>query len=123
MTTTFLVALGGSAGAVSRFVLDGHIRARFGQNFPWATIIINVSGSFLLGVISGVLLRHHGLATISAILGAGFCGGYTTFSTASFETVRLMEEYRLTAAIFNTFGTLFLTLSSAGLGIALAHLL
>jgi CrcB protein len=121
--TAVWVALGGSLGAVCRFVLDGHIRAKFDHNFPWATIAINVSGSFVLGVMTGLLLKQPGLSSIGVVIGIGFCGGYTTFSAASFETVRLLEERRVTAAYLNAFGVLCLTLLCAGAGIVLGQLL
>jgi CrcB protein len=122
MTVVVLIALAGSIGALSRFVLDGYIRAWLGRTFPWATLIINGSGSLLLGFVTGLMLRHQNLSTIGTIVGTGFCGGYTTFSTASFETVRLMEERRLVAALANTLGTLFMTLIGAGIGLLLAQI-
>lgn len=120
--TAALIALAGSLGAISRYVLDGHIKTRYAYTFPLATIIINVSGSLLLGIISGVLLKHHGFAGAEAVIGTGFCGGYTTFSTASFETVRLIEERRYTAATGNAVGSLLATYIAAVLGIAIGQL-
>ncbi len=121
--TPVLVSLAGSLGAASRFVLDGHIRAKYNHSFPWATFIINVTGSFLLGLLSGLLLKYKGLASIDAIVGIGFCGGYTTFSTASFETVRLLERRKYTAAIGNAFGGLLVTVAATALGIVAGQLL
>ena len=114
------IALAGSLGAVCRFVLDGHIKTRYKHFFPWATFVINVSGSLILGTVSGILLKHHGFASAEAIIGTGFCGGYTTFTTASFQTVRLLEERRYSAALLgNTLGTLLAACLAAGIGIAL----
>jgi fluoride exporter len=121
--TPISIALAGSIGAISRFVLDGHIRARYNHAFPWATLAINSSGSFLLGIVSGILLRHHGFTNVEAVIGIGFCGGYTTFSTASFETVRLLEERRYTSALGNTVGSIVVTLTAAALGLAIGQLL
>lgn len=116
------VSLAGSLGAVSRFVLDGHIRLKYDHSFPWATMIINVSGSLLLGIVSGVLLQHKGFADIGAIVGLGFCGGYTTFSTASFETVRLLERRKYLAATSQAVGGLLLSIIAAAIGIIIGQL-
>lgn len=122
MTLTLWVGLAGSAGAVTRFVLDGFLRARTPATFPWATVAINVTGSLLLGVLAGLVLFRDAPATLTTIAGVGFCGGYTTFSTASFETVRLMQQQRYLAAFGNTAGTLATTLAAGAAGLALAAL-
>jgi CrcB protein len=111
------VALAGSIGAISRFVLDGHIRAKYNHTFPWATVVINITGSFILGLVSGVLLKRKGFADIETIIGIGFCGGYTTFSTASFETVRLLERREYKRAFGNAAGGLAATVLAASLGL------
>lgn len=121
--TPLFIALAGSLGAMSRFVLDGHIRARYNHTFPWATFIINTTGSFLLGLVSGVLLRHNGLASIGAMVGVGFCGGYTTFSTASFETIRLLERRDYMRALGNAIGGLVITVVVAALGVIIGQTL
>lgn len=113
------ISVAGGVGAVSRFVSDGLIRTLLGRNFPWATLIINVSGSFILGVITGVVLYHNGSTDMNLIIGVGFCGGFTTFSTASFETVRLIEERRFGAMLFQSLGNLCFSLLAAGWGILL----
>ena len=81
-----LVALAGGLGAAARLALDGIIRTRVSSAFPWATIIINVTGSLLLGVLAGLAAGHLVSDASYAIIGAGFLGGYTTFSTASFSS-------------------------------------
>lgn len=116
------VALAGSLGAMTRFVLDGHIRAKYNHTFPWATFVINVTGSFLLGVVSGVLVNHHGFTAVETIIGIGFCGGYTTFSTASFETVRLLERRDYTRALGNAAGGLLATIVAAAVGVVVGAL-
>ena len=115
------IALAGALGAVSRLVIDGLIRQRTSPTFPWATMAINVSGSLLLGVLTGLVLFHGSPADLRLIAGAGFCGGYTTFSTASFETVRLVQRGSLLAAVANGVGTLLLTLGAGGLGLAMVR--
>lgn len=121
--TPIFIALAGSLGAMSRFVLDGHIKARYDHTFPWATFIINVTGSFILGVVTGILLKHHNFDDIEAIIGVGFCGGYTTFSTASFETVRLLERREYARAIANAVGGLIATIAAAAIGLVIGECL
>src|ERR1035438_7577205 len=90
------VALGGALGSVSRFWLSGLVAARFGETFPWGTLIINVSGSFLIGLI-GALASSEGrmdsqsrsFATLFIMY--GICGGYTTFSSFSLATLKPLQ--------------------------------
>lgn len=119
---TVWVALAGSAGAVARFWVDGSIRSRWAARFPWGTLVINVSGSLLLGVLTGLALFHGAPSATRTIVGTGFCGGYTTFSTASFETVRLVQSGRRVQAALNGVGTLLLTVLAGGAGLLLARL-
>lgn len=121
--TPIFIALAGSLGATSRFVLDGHLKARFGGAFPWATFIINVTGSFILGIVTGILLKHHNFNDVEAIIGVGFCGGYTTFSTASFETVRLLERREYRRALANAAGGLAATIVAAAIGLVIGEAL
>jgi fluoride exporter len=116
--TPVLLSLAGGAGALARFVADGLVRTRLGRIFPWGTFLINISGSLLLGIIAGLVLHHHASATFKLILGTGFCGGYTTFSTASFETVRLIEEQRFWSAVLYAGGGLLCILAAAAIGLA-----
>lgn len=115
------IALAGSAGAVSRFVIDGLIRQRWSVNFPWTTLVINVSGSLLLGILTGLVLYRGVTPDLKLVAGTGFCGGYTTFSTASFETVRLAQRQAYGLAMAHGFGTLLLTLGVAALGLVVVR--
>ncbi|HTN79321.1 MAG TPA: fluoride efflux transporter CrcB [Acidimicrobiales bacterium] len=113
----FLVAAG--LGACARYLLDGFVQARTDGEFPWGTCLINVSGSFVLGIITGLAL-YHGLGIDSKlVLGTGFCGAYTTFSTFSYETVRLVEGGVRGAAVRNVAVNTVGGLLAAGLGLAL----
>lgn len=116
---TVLIAAFGGLGAVSRFVVDGMIRTALGRKFPWGTLIINVTGSFILGVLTGFVLHKELSSNILLIVGTGFCGGFTTFSTAIFEAVRLIEERRYTAVIVQIIGNGILSLLAAALGLLL----
>lgn len=115
--TVVWVALAGGLGAVARFVLDGLVRSRFASAFPLGTVVINVTGSFVLGVVTGLALGHVVADEWRLVVGTGFCGGYTTFSTASFETVRLVEQRRTGLALLNAVGTVVVTVGVAALGL------
>ena len=116
--TLIWVTLAGSAGAVTRFVADGAVRARWKSSFPVATLLINVTGSLLLGFLVGLVTFRQHPSVLSAVLGTGFCGGYTTFSTASFETVRLAQQRRFAPAALNAVGSIALTMLAAAAGLA-----
>lgn len=125
--TVFMVLLGGAIGAPVRMWLDSLITARLGKrqlpvwsrDFLTGTYIINISGSFLLGFLTGLSLHNHVSALITAFLGIGFCGAYTTFSTWSFESVRLFEKRSYVAGVMNIIFSLGLGLLLAVFGIAL----
>lgn len=116
------VALAGSAGACARFLADGAIRARTGSRVPIGTVVINLSGSLLLGILTGLVVFHNASTTLTLVAGTGFCGGFTTFSTASFETVRLLQQGEIGAAGTNVAVTVVGTLAAAALGMAIASL-
>ena len=108
-----------AVGACARYLLDGFVQVRRGSEFPWGTSVVNISGSFVLGVITGLAL-YHGLGVDSKLVfGTGFCGAYTTFSTFSYETVRLAEGGLTGAAIRNVAVNTAGGLLAAGLGLAL----
>jgi CrcB protein len=112
-----LLALAGGVGAAARFVLDGAIRTRLKTGFPWATTVINVSGSLVLGVLTGLTAVHLLPEQLGVILGAGFLGGYTTFSTASYETVQLIRQGRYGASLLSGLLMLVLSVAAASLGL------
>ncbi len=121
--TVLLLALAGGLGAGARFLLDGLIRSWFRTALPWGTIAINLTGSLALGFVAGLVLTRHVGMDVQLVAGTGFLGGYTTFSTASFETVRLVQAGRTWSAIVNGVGTMVLAVAAAGAGVALAGLL
>ena len=120
--TIFLVMLAGGAGAVARFVLGGLISSRFRSELPFGTILVNVSGSLLMGLLAGAVIFHSAPAALQTVLGTGFLGGFTTFSTASVDTVRLLQARRPILALINAAGTLIITVVAAAAGLALAML-
>jgi fluoride exporter len=117
--TLLLVFLGGVVGAPTRYLIDRFVQRRHDSVFPWGTLTVNIVGSFVLGLITG--LQPPGAVT--ALVGIGFCGGLTTFSTFGFETVRLLEEGSTAAAALNALGSLALGVVSAAAGYGLAGLL
>ncbi|MEA2502531.1 MAG: fluoride exporter [Actinomycetota bacterium] len=116
----FVVA--GAVGAPARYLLDDAISSRTQGVFPWGTLAINVSGSFLLGLLTGLALFHGLPATPRLVLGTGFCGAYTTFSTFTYETVRLAEEGAVNEAVRNALASLVLGAAAAAAGLAVAAL-
>ena len=114
--------LAAALGAVLRYVVDAAVIDRTEGLFPWGTFVINVTGSLILGVVTGLGL-YHGLTTAPRlVIGTGFCGAYTTFSTFTFETVRLAEEGATPNAVRNALGTLVAGGIAAAVGLAIAAL-
>ena len=111
-----------AVGAPLRYLVDGAIAERAEGVFPWGTFVVNASGSLVLGVLTGLGLYHAFPKVPKVILGTGFCGAYTTFSTFTYETVELLEEGALNEAARNAFGTLIVGAGAAALGLALAAL-
>jgi CrcB protein len=121
-----LVGLGAAFGAVSRYVIDRAVTHRRGAPFPAApfpsgTWVINISGAFVLGLLVGLAGRHGMPASVLAVAGTGVCGGYTTFSTFSVETIRLTEDGRGIVALVNMVSSLAVGLVAAALGLGLAY--
>jgi CrcB protein len=111
------LAVAGGLGAAARLVLDGLVRSRIESGFPVGTALVNVTGSLLLGFVTGLALTKVLPPEWHAILGTGFLGGYTTFSTASFETVRLIQNRRPGAALASSLGMLVGCAAAAALGL------
>ncbi|MCD4853638.1 fluoride efflux transporter CrcB [Arthrobacter sp. AK01] len=120
--TVILLALAGGVGAAVRFVVDGLIRARLKTAFPWGTVAINISGSLLLGLLAGFVMRGQAPESLLLVFGTGFLGGYTTFSTASLETIRLVQSGRTALAIINGLGTMALSVLAAAAGVSISLL-
>jgi fluoride exporter len=112
--TLLLVALGGAVGAPLRYLVDRAVQARHDSVFPWGTFAVNAAGSLILGLIAGFG------GTVSSFVGVGFCGALTTYSTFSYETLRLLEERTRFYALANVVAGILAGLGAAFLGIALS---
>jgi len=113
------IALAGGFGAGARFAIDTWVSRRLGISLPPGTFLINVTGSLLLGLLVGWFTHHGDPAGLDGILGTGFLGGYTTFSAASVETVRLARAHRPLAALVHAGGMLVVSVAAAALGLLL----
>ena len=118
----FVVACAGGFGSICRFLLDSVVGQHTHGKIPLGTIAINVLGSFLLGVITGWWTGHGGDPALRLALGVGFCGGFTTFSTACVETARLARADGNTIALVHSMGMLAASVLAAFGGMALGHL-
>jgi CrcB protein len=122
MKLFWAIAVGAAAGGVSRFYLASAIQQRLGASFPWGTLAINLTGSLLLGFIIRYALATPAVSIeMRAMLTTGFCGGYTTFSTFSYETAVLLEEGQFGRAAAYSFGSVMLALLGTFLGFMLAR--
>jgi fluoride exporter len=118
--TVAMVLLGGAIGAPLRYLTDLVVQSRHDSVFPWGTFTVNVVGSLVLGVVAA-LVDGLGLASwVLALVGTGICGALTTFSTFGFETVRLLEEGSVLAAVTNSLASLVVALAACAGGWALA---
>lgn len=118
-----LVFVGGAVGAPARYLLDlrisGWAQRRWSRRIPVGTLVVNVLGCLILGALYGVLHRHS-VPQLAALLGTGFCGGLTTFSTFSVETVELAQRRQPVATAGYVVASLVLGLGVAAAGYALA---
>ncbi len=114
--TPLWIALAGGLGALTRFVVDTAVARRNRAGFPLGTMVINITGSFLLGLVAG-WLQTGVLGAVGAVIGTGFLGGYTTFSTASVEGARLLRAGRGWSTLLHAVGMLLAGLLAAALGL------
>lgn len=115
--TLLLVALGAAIGAPLRYLLDQAVKARHDTRFPWGTLLVNVAGSLLLGFLTGLPAD----STVMALAGTGFCGALTTYSTFSYETVRLLQDGGRLHAVANIVASVVAGLAAGVCGLAAAH--
>ena len=113
------VAIAGAIGAPARFVVERMIRARWPADWPWGTFVVNVSGSLALGVVVGLVLAQGVDPDVRTIVGTGFLGAYTTFSTYAHETVRVGTVPRRGLAVAYAFGSVVASVLAAAAGLAI----
>ena len=118
--TVVLVLLGGALGAPVRYVVDLMVQSRHDSVLPWGTFVVNAAGSLVLGATAGGVVAAGGPDWVLTLAGTGFCGALTTFSTFSFETVRLAEERALGAAAVNVAGSVVVGAAACAAGWSLA---
>ena len=122
MSLVWAVAASGAVGAPARYLVDTAVTRRWGQRFPLGTFVVNTSGALLLGLITGLALYHGLSGTPKVVIGTGFCGAYTTFSTLWFEVVRLSEDGERRTALRYLVLSTAVGLAAAAAGLALAAL-
>ncbi|MEU1151941.1 fluoride efflux transporter CrcB [Streptomyces sp. NPDC005918] len=123
MNDFLLVALGGAVGAPLRYLTDRAVQARHDTVFPWGTFSVNVVGSLILGVLTGAALSGAAGHTAQLLLGTGLCGALTTYSTFSYETLRLAESGAKFFAAANVVASVVAGLGAVFLGLTLAKAL
>ena len=122
MRTIWAVAIGAAIGGLARYHLASSIQHRFGTTFPWGTLVVNLTGSLLLGFIIRYAIATPSVSVeVRALLTTGFCGGYTTFSTFSYETAALLEDGQYERAGAYALGSVLLSLAATFGGFILAR--
>lgn len=121
--TWLLVLLGGAVGAPLRYLTDRMIQARHDTVFPWGTFAVNVTGSLILGLLTGAALSGAIGPSVHALAASGFCGALTTYSTFSYETMRLAQTGALLYAAANVAGSVAAGLGAVFLGLAVTQAL
>jgi len=119
MLSYLWIALGGALGSVARFWFSGIVARQFGETFPWGTLLVNVTGSFAIGffaTLSGPDGRWLAPAGVRQFFMIGICGGYTTFSSFSLQTLKLAEDGEWLYAGWNIVASVALCLAGVWLG-------
>ncbi|MEW5008004.1 MAG: fluoride efflux transporter CrcB [Cycloclasticus sp.] len=122
MTQILAIAAGGSIGAVMRYLVSTGVYNYLGRGFPYGTLVVNVLGSLLMGLLYELFLQRLAMsAELRAMLLVGFLGAFTTFSTFSIETINLIEQGYLLKAVGNILASVILCVLAAWLGLQLAR--
>lgn len=121
---TWWVGLGGFLGANARYWIGGWIQERWGTEFPWSTFVINITGSFILGLFVTLVTERfivRNVVPLRLLIAIGFVGAYTTFSTFELETLTLVQTATWIRAFGNAFGSLFAGFLAVWLGVILGR--
>ncbi|MGD1225351.1 MULTISPECIES: fluoride efflux transporter CrcB [Streptomyces] len=116
-----LVILGGAIGAPMRYLIDRSVQARHGTTFPWGTFGANVTGSVILGTLTGATLAGAASQNVQLFLGSGLCGALTTYSTFSYETLSLAEAGARFLAAVNVVASIVAGLGAVFIGMTFAQ--
>jgi CrcB protein len=119
--TLLFVCLGAAFGAPARYLTDRAVQARHDSLFPWGTFSVNIVGSLVLGVLTGIAAHHAVPPAVVAAVGTGFCGALTTYSTFGYETIRLAEDGARLLAVLNVVASLVVGFGAAALGYAVGQ--
>jgi fluoride exporter len=114
--TVLLVALGAAVGAPARYLADRAVQSRHDSLFPWGTFVVNVVGSFVLGLVVAAAAAGRLTPGVVAAVGTGFCGALTTYSTFGYETLRLAEERAHLEAVLNVAASIAAGVAAGALG-------
>lgn len=112
----------GALGAVLRYLVDRTVQRRMATDFPLGIMVVNLTGSFALGLLTGAATHHVVSTPWLAVAGTGFVGAYTTFSTFTFDTVRLAENDQVGFSVLNVAVSLALGIGAAAAGLAVGSL-
>ncbi|MCX4731081.1 MULTISPECIES: fluoride efflux transporter CrcB [unclassified Streptomyces] len=116
-----LVIVGAAVGAPLRYLTDRAVQSRHDSVFPWGTFAVNVSGSLILGLLTGAVAAGAASSHLQLLLGTGLCGALTTYSTFSYETLRLAEDGARSYAAANVVASVAAGLAAVFAGVALAR--
>ncbi|RSN07240.1 fluoride efflux transporter CrcB [Streptomyces sp. WAC 01325] len=116
-----LVVAGAAVGAPLRYLTDRAVQSRHDSVFPWGTFLVNASGCLILGLLTGAAASGAASSHLQLLLGTGLCGALTTYSTFSYETLRLTETGAGLYALGNVMGSVVVGLGAAFLGVSLAE--
>jgi CrcB protein len=122
MAAVLLVGVGGFLGSIARYVVDRRVTNLFGGSMPWGTVVINVSGSFAVGLLFALIVERTAVSpSLRAPLMIGFVGAYTTFSTFALESWRLIEDCAWLLAALNIGGSILICLIAVIAGVAVGR--
>ncbi|TXR96580.1 fluoride efflux transporter CrcB [Streptomyces sp. col6] len=121
--TWLLVIAGAAVGAPLRYLTDRAVQSRHDTVFPWGTFTVNMAGCLVLGLLTGAVAAGAASSHLQLLLGTGFCGALTTYSTFSYETLRLAEDGARLYAVANVVASVVMGLGAAFAGVTLAEAL
>ncbi|HTO17317.1 MAG TPA: fluoride efflux transporter CrcB [Edaphocola sp.] len=119
LKSVLLVGIGGAFGSILRFLLSEYVFLYKRNLLPFATFIINIIGSFIIGLIMGYLLKQSEGQSLKLLIAVGFCGGFTTFSTFALENIKLLQTGQYTIALAYILASVFLSIVFVWIGLKL----